>query len=213
MKARALVAGMLLMTGILAIGCTAGIETAAASGETAATAKKRCKKGSKRVGRKCKKKPPQPILLPAPVLKTRASLVWNNPIDVDLHVWDTNGLHSGYGTATDANGNPIFDNQITNALRNGDAKAGPGPETFTDASFIDSPQALTNRQFTIGVCPPTSYDELMKPIPIPSTLATIEFVRADASVGTVQQLLEQPGQGIVVHRPSGGFGPSGNWCR
>jgi hypothetical protein len=121
---------------------------ASAGGSTATIAKKKfkCKKGFKKVKvkgkRKCKKKPPVVVILPAPLV--RGTLSWNEAEEVDLHAYDAGGNHSGYVT-------PALQQNIPNSTHSPDVNGVNGKsETFTDNIFLAG--GTTNREFTYVGC-------------------------------------------------------------
>jgi hypothetical protein len=127
-----LVALVALLVGVVAAGPASGDPVAGA-------AKKKCKKGFKKVKKhgkvKCKKKakPPAPVV--------RATLTWHDggaaDVDMDLYVFDSSGSRAGNGS-----------NAIPLSSLSPDVTGPAGQETFTDNLF--TPQAA--RDLSFGVC-------------------------------------------------------------
>jgi uncharacterized protein YfaP (DUF2135 family) len=169
----------------------AGNAIASSSGDTVAVAaKKKCKKGKKSAvaakKKKCKKKKtavPAPATPPSPTV--RATLTWNDASDLDLIVWAPDGTHA----FVFSDPNPIANSQFS-----ADDLDGLGPETFTDLT-------TPNRQFSYGVCAFSGSSG--------STVATIQYKRADGSTGSVTSTagdLNGDGDLVYVH-VAGGFDP------
>jgi hypothetical protein len=121
----------------------------------AVVAKKKCKKKGKKSAaaakkkKKCKKK--QTVAPPAAPLTrsagTIASITWDTPDEVDLHVFDASGNHDFYSTE---------DSTIPDAMDiDQEPPDGGGPETFVDQ------QSPSTRTFTYYVCL-YEYDNMMQ---------------------------------------------------
>jgi hypothetical protein len=131
------------------LGLAVTFATTSASSATsghALTAKKHCKKkkGKKSATaakkKKCKKK--QTVAPPAAPLTrsagTIASITWDTPDEVDLHVFDASGNHDFYSTE---------DSTIPEAIDiDQEPPDGGGPEIFVDQ------QSPSTRTFTYYVC-------------------------------------------------------------
>jgi hypothetical protein len=185
----------------LALAVIGSSGPAAASTGRAVIAKK-CKKKRKK---RCKKHAPaQP--LPGP--RSRATLSWTAPQQVDLHVYDASGNHSGWSPAT----NTVVQG-IPNATHSGDAGPGGPSESFTDNIFNTNPvnaiagssrareadlggssNPYHNREFSYIVC---FYGN--GPV-----LATFTAVSAyGTNVWTNQPLDANPGEWYVLTPPGG----------
>ena len=137
----------------LAVTFAATSASSGASSGQAVAAKKKCKKKGKRSAasakkKKCKKKkavtPPAPLTRNAGVI---ASITWDTPDEVDLHVFDSSGNHDYY--------NPE-DSTIPDAMDNDqEPPDGGGPETFFDS------QSPSTRTFTYYVCL-YGYDDMLQ---------------------------------------------------
>jgi hypothetical protein len=124
---------------------------ASAGGGSATIAKKKfkCKKGFKKVTvkgkKKCKKKKPVVVVLPAPLV--RGTITWNEATDVDLHAYDSSGNHSGWVGPPPGG----IVQGIPNSTHSPDADGVYGKsESFTDNIFLKG--ATTNREFTFVGC-------------------------------------------------------------
>ena len=194
-RARPLGAVALFAALALVVGLVAG-SSASATGDGATAAKKKCKKKGKK---KCKKKGPGPIVLPAPppIVKPQPqpapgppvtniqhlTLDWNGGadwVDLDLHVWDSDGNHAGtYPGAIP----PTVENQIDSASHSGDNGGINGQYEGFDDSFGDE------RLITIGVC----YGNTMT-APTPEIEWTLTFTgvngATDVRSGTFDTLLD-----------------------
>jgi hypothetical protein len=137
-------AALALLVSLFAVPAASG-----AGHATAAVAKKKCKKGFKKVkvkGKtKCKKKKTAPVVVALPGPLVRATLNWNNPFDVDLHAYDPSGNHSGWVGGGVVQG-------IPNATHSPDADGVTTgkTESFTDNIFLQGGTA--NREFTYIAC-------------------------------------------------------------
>jgi hypothetical protein len=177
-----------LLGATVAVGTGSAIASSSGSA-VAMTAKKKCKKGKKSAvaaKKKCKKKKtpvPAPPTPPSPTV--RATLTWNDASDLDLIVWAPDGTHA----FVYSDPNPIANSQFS-----ADDLDGLGPETFTDLT-------TPNRQFSYGVC---AFSDSSG-----STVATIQYKRADGSTGSVTSTagdLNSAGDLVYVH-VAGGFDP------
>jgi hypothetical protein len=141
--------GLVALLGLTLALVTVG--TGHAQAGHAVEAKKKCKKKHKSAAaakkKKCKKKkqrqPVAPVTPPAPSAVVRASLTWTSDNDVDLHVFDASGNHTGYGTGGQ------IENTIPNSSFSGDAVTA-GTESFTDNIFVMGGSA--NREFSYVAC-------------------------------------------------------------
>jgi hypothetical protein len=139
-------AALALLVSLFAVPVASG-----AGGATAVIAKKKCKKGFKKVkvkGKvKCKKKKaPVVVALPGPLV--RATLTWNASFEVDLHAYDSSGNHSGWVDVP----TPGVVQGIPNATHSPDANGTTTgkTESFTDNIFLQGGTA--NREFTYVAC-------------------------------------------------------------
>jgi hypothetical protein len=121
----------------LALAVIGSSGPAAASTGPQAVAAKKCKK---RHRKRCKKRhQPQPAQGPL----VRATLAWTDPQQVDLHVYDASGNHSGWSPAT----NTVVQG-IPNATHSDDAGPGGPSESFTDNIFNTNPvNAIAGRSY------------------------------------------------------------------
>jgi hypothetical protein len=130
---------LIAVVALLVVGLS-GPSASASGGNTASTAKKKCKKGFKLVKKhgkkKCKKKPAGVVNPPV----VRATLTWtgagSDDADLDLFVFDAAGQRAGNGS-----------NGIPQTTLTPDLHGVAGTETFTDLSFVPTP-----RTFSFGVC-------------------------------------------------------------
>jgi hypothetical protein len=138
-------ASLAMLVSLFAVPAASGAGSA-----TTAVAKKKCKKGFKKVkvkGKvKCKKKKPVVVVLPGPLV--RGTINWNAAEEVDLHAYDSSGNHSGWigpGPTDIAQG-------IPNATHSPDANGVTTgkTESFTDNIFLQG--GTTNREFTFAAC-------------------------------------------------------------
>jgi hypothetical protein len=141
-------AALALLVSLFAVPAASGT-----GGATAVIAKKKCKKGFKKVtvkGKtKCKKqktKPPVVVILPKPLV--RGTLAWNAAAEVDLHAYDSSGNHSGWVEVP----TPGVVQGIPNATHSPDANGTTTgkTESFTDNIFLQG--GTTNREFTYVAC-------------------------------------------------------------
>jgi uncharacterized protein YfaP (DUF2135 family) len=160
MEKKGLIGLVILAIFAATIGSTASA-TASASGDAAA-AKKKCKKAH-RAKRKCKKRKKRADLPTTPTPVLRATLTWSNfgtsGVDVDLHVFDSNGNQAGNGS-----------NAIPLSSLSSDVSGAAGSETFTDDLF--TPQAA--RDLSFGVCYLADFPGAMN--------FTITYVTADGVI-------------------------------
>jgi hypothetical protein len=130
----------------LAVTFAATSASSGASSGQAVAAKKKCKKKGKKSAasakkKKCKKK--KAVVTPPAAPPSRsagviASITWDTPDEVDLHVFDTSGNHDFYSTEGST---------IPDAMDNDqEPPDGGGPETFVDF------QSPSTRTFTYYVC-------------------------------------------------------------
>jgi hypothetical protein len=139
-------AALALLVSLFAVPAASG-----AGHATAAVAKKKCKKGFKKVkvkGKtKCKKKKsPVVVVLPGPLV--RGTINWNAADEVDLHAYDSSGNHSGWVEVP----TPGVVQGIPNATHSPDANGTTTgkTESFTDNIFLQGGTA--NREFTYVAC-------------------------------------------------------------
>jgi hypothetical protein len=142
----------------------AGVGPVAAQAGDTATAAKKCKKkrSAASAKKKCKKKgslPPTPLPTPLPIVKPPAppppqstnidkvTLDWGplgTAVDLDLHVWNRDGAHSGWEPAPPPDGD-VYDG-ITGGTHSADGdKQTTGSEDYTDTS-------PSSHELTIVVC-------------------------------------------------------------
>jgi hypothetical protein len=186
----------------LALGVIGTSVPAAASTGHPVIAKK-CKKKRKK---RCKRHAPVPQAVPGP--RVRAILSWTDPQQVDLHVYDANGNHSGWSPAT----NTVVQG-IPNATHSGDAGPGGPSESFTDNIFNTSPvnaiagssqvheadvggssNPYNNREFSYIVC-------FYGNAPIHATFTAVSAY--GTNVWTNQPLDGNPGEYYVLTPPGG----------
>src|SRR5262249_14798111 len=129
---RNVVFGLVVALALAVVGSSA---LAAASPGHAVYAKKKCKKK-----KRCKRRHPrQPVAVP----QVRAIVPWPEPQEVDLHVYDASGNHSGWSPAT----NTVVQG-IPNATHSGDRGPGGPSESFTDNIFNTIPiNAIAGRSY------------------------------------------------------------------
>jgi hypothetical protein len=147
------VLALVALLGLAVTFATTSASSGASSGHAVA-AKKKCKKKHKRSAaaakkKKCKKK--KTVAPPAAPLTrsagTIASITWDTPDEVDLHVFDASGNHDFYS---------LEESTIPDAMDiDQEPPDGGGPETFIDQ------QSPSTRTFTYYVCL-YSYDNEMQ---------------------------------------------------
>jgi hypothetical protein len=181
----------------LTVAVGTGSAIASLSGETVAVTakKKKCKKGKKSAmaaKKKCKKHtvvPTTPSTPGPPPSTVRATLTWSGDADLDLYVWDQNGVISD-----------VFGNTIANSQHSEDSNTG-GSETFTD---LLSP---SSRKFSFGVC---EFDD-----PTPSaTTYTLSLLASNGTPSTFTNSdMTAPGNWHSFTEP-GGYNPGdgSGWC-
>jgi hypothetical protein len=167
----------------LAMAITTAAATAGTSSGTAVAAKKKCKKKKQADSAKKKKCKKKRAATPAPLV--RATLQWteagSDDADLDLFVFDANGLRNGNGNLA-----------IPITSMSPDVHGPSGTETFTDLDFN------TRRVFSFGVCYQVG-GSVHAPF-------TITYVTADGVTHTAN---EDPGSSFHYDYPGGAPIPSG----
>ncbi len=193
---------------VLALVVSIDMSQAGAS-PSADAAKKKCKKKGKK--KKCKKKvggaaptappfvitPPKPPAPPPPPTDLRADLFWpDGNVDMDLHVWDQVGNHTGYADPPGG----VF-NGIPGTVHSGDVELGEdGSEAFLDFT-IPSTRALT-----FGVC----YTQAQGPPPADAPFELL-YYEADGTEVSIDDVIDL-GEDSKLYNPDGAFAPAGDWC-
>jgi hypothetical protein len=187
---------VLALIALLGLAMTFATSSASSASSGRAVAAKKCKKGKKSAAaakkKKCKKKkkaapvtpvtPAPPPPPPPPVGTLRATLTWSTASDVDLYVFDPSGIGGYEGGG------------IPNIRFPDDDTDGFGPEQLFDL------QTPSNRQFSYCI---------QQLVDSPGTIATLQFVRADGSSGsltTTNGQLDNEGDAVELI-PSGGHNP------
>lgn len=127
----------------------------------------------------------------------RARLDWDTDnTDIDLHIWDENGVHSWYGDR-----HAIAESELTTDIR-----YGFGPE-----HFYDEAERPSTRRFTYGLC---FYDYNANG-PAPPTTATVTVRDPGGGTRKLNHVLQRPGDGVLLTRsPDGaGYMPPDGWCQ
>jgi hypothetical protein len=216
------VCGLVLFVALaLALTAGPGTPTAGASKEdpTASVAKKKKKKKKKKKsGTSPTPTLPVPtpggglVTPPAPTISNIDDVVlsWCNiaSVDLDLHVWNSNGQHSGWTYGAGAS----FQEQIPGGMQNGDAAGdcggGPTPqeEEFTDTN-------ANSHLITIGVCYAGFIGAGITPyasfsFEIHHTNGTTDVIQPPGSFTTLDN---GPGDSRVVTNGPNSYVP-GNFC-
>jgi hypothetical protein len=159
---------------VLAVAVIGSPGVAAASSGSKAVSAKKCAKH-----KRCQARGP----IQAP--RERAVLLGMDPQDVDLHVYDANGNHSGWSAAA---GGVV--QGIPNASHSGDRDAA-GFESFTDIAFN---VGLSNREFSYVIC-------FHGNGPTHAYLTVVDA--SGATLSTLAPLEGNPGESDVVTPPGG----------
>jgi uncharacterized protein YfaP (DUF2135 family) len=182
---RLIAVGVVAALALAVIGSTTG--AAAESPDVQAVSAKKCKKkrGAASSRKRCKKR--RHVQGP----RLRATLSWTDPQEVDLHVYDENGNHSGWSVPASA-----VVQGIPNATHSGDRPAGGPSESFTDNIFS---AGSFNREFSYIIC-------FFGNGPIHTTFTAVDAY--GAAVWTNIPLDGNPGEYYIATPPGGPRTPS-----